>query len=120
MTKKSQPVAYSYVRFSSPEQAKGDSLRRQFELRDAWVKRTGAILDNSLTLRDEGVSAFNGTHRGNPDRHALAAFLELVRSGRIARGSYLVGRLRDMNGDDFQRHFSEPPIVNSPTVDEAQ
>src|SRR5262245_7639979 len=84
------PTAYSYLRFSSPEQAKGDSLRRQEELRDAWLAKTGAVLDISLTLRDEGVSAFTGRHRENPDRHALAAFLELVRRGRIQRGSYLV------------------------------
>ena len=28
------PVAYSYIRFSHPDQAKGDSLRRQMELLD--------------------------------------------------------------------------------------
>jgi hypothetical protein len=37
----SAPVAYSYIRFSSPEQAKGDSVRRQAELRDAWLERNG-------------------------------------------------------------------------------
>lgn len=83
-------TAYSYLRFSSPEQSKGDSLRRQVELRDAWLKRSGAALDTSLSLRDEGVSAFTGGHRNNPDRHALAAFLELVRRDRIQRGSYLI------------------------------
>jgi DNA invertase Pin-like site-specific DNA recombinase len=84
------PTAYSYLRFSSPEQAKGDSIRRQEELRDAWLARTGAVLDTSLSLRDEGVSGFTGRHRENEDRHALAAFMELVRRGRIQRGSYLV------------------------------
>lgn len=94
MVSKPKPVhaatAYSYVRFSSPEQAKGDSRRRQEELRDAWLTKSGAVLDTSLSLRDEGVSAFTGGNRQNPDRHALAAFLELVRRGRIQRGSYLV------------------------------
>jgi DNA invertase Pin-like site-specific DNA recombinase len=85
-----QPTAYSYVRFSSPQQAQGDSLRRQHELRDAWLKRAGAVLDTSVTLKDEGVGAFTGGHRVNPDRHALAAFLELVKRGRVQRGSYLV------------------------------
>jgi DNA invertase Pin-like site-specific DNA recombinase len=84
------PTAYSYLRFSSPQQAEGDSLRRQQELRDRWLARSGAALDTSLSLKDEGVSAFSGDHRTNPDRHALAAFLELVRRGRIPRGSYLV------------------------------
>jgi DNA invertase Pin-like site-specific DNA recombinase len=89
-TTASTATAYSYIRFSSPQQAKGDSLRRQQELRDAWVKKAGAVLDTSLTLRDEGVSAYSGGHRQNPDRHALAAFLELVKRRRIQRGSYLV------------------------------
>jgi DNA invertase Pin-like site-specific DNA recombinase len=83
-------VAYSYIRFSSPEQARGDSLRRQTELRNAWLEKTGVFLDTSLTLRDEGVSAFSGAHRENPDRNALAAFLALVKKKRIARGSYLI------------------------------
>ncbi|HXD88757.1 MAG TPA: recombinase family protein, partial [Urbifossiella sp.] len=91
MTAKSAPaIAYSYLRFSSPEQAKGDSLRRQTELRDDWLAKSGAVLDTSLSLRDEGVSAFRGGHRENADRNALAAFLDLVRAKRIARGSYLI------------------------------
>src|SRR5215831_10371704 len=88
--KPAAPLAYSYLRFSHPEQAKGDSLRRQTELRDAWLTRNGVRLDTSLTLEDKGVSGYTGEHRDNPDRHALAAFLALVKSGRIARGSYLI------------------------------
>src|SRR5262249_34580475 len=86
----STPTAYSYQRFSNPEQAKGDSVRRQTELRDQWLKKTGAALDTSLNMRDEGVSAYTGAHRENPDRSALAGFLELVKRGRIPRGSYLI------------------------------
>lgn len=83
-------VAYSYQRFSTPEQAKGDSLRRQTDLRDAWLKKTGVKLDTKLTLRDAGKSGFRGRHRENPDRNALAAFLQLVERGDVPRGSYLV------------------------------
>lgn len=83
-------VAYSYLRFSSPEQAKGDSIRRQTEMTKAWCERTGVRYDESLSLRDEGKSAFTGEHRKNPDRHALAGFLELVRLGRVPRGSYFI------------------------------
>jgi DNA invertase Pin-like site-specific DNA recombinase len=85
-----EPLAFSYLRFSTVEQAKGDSVRRQIELRDAWLKKTGVRLDQSLTLRDEGKSAYTGAHRSNPDRHALASFLRLVEKGDIPRGSYLV------------------------------
>lgn len=83
-------VAYSYQRFSSPQQAEGDSIRRQTDLRDRWLQKTGAVLDTSVTLRDMGKSAFTGKHRENPDRNALAVFLQLVEQGRIPRGSFLV------------------------------
>src|SRR6516165_10425780 len=84
-------LAYSYLRFSSPEQAKGDSIRRQTEARDAWLVRHPSVtLDTSLTLHDKGVSGFSGKHRLNADRFALAAFLKLVDAGRIPEGSYLL------------------------------
>src|SRR5205823_10180715 len=84
------------LRFSSPEQSRGDSARRQTEgvaadhSPEAWCRRSGVRLDTSLSLRDEGVSAFRGRHRENPDEYALAAFLQLVESGRVPKGSYLV------------------------------
>jgi DNA invertase Pin-like site-specific DNA recombinase len=83
-------LAYSYVRFSSPQQAEGDSLRRQTEAAADWCRRHGARLDTSTTFRDLGKSAYLGEHRKNPDRHALAAFLKLAEAGRVPRGSYLV------------------------------
>jgi DNA invertase Pin-like site-specific DNA recombinase len=88
--RKGTALAFSYLRFSTPEQARGDSIRRQVELRDAWLKRTGATLDTSLTLEDKGVSGYTGEHRKNPDRNALARFLEAVKRGRVPRGSFLV------------------------------
>lgn len=102
-----KPVAYSYVRFSTKAQMTGDSLRRQEELRDGWLAKTGAVLDTSISLRDLGVSAFTGKHRENPDRHALAAFLELVRRRRIARGSYLVVE----NLDRLSREHIRPALT---------
>src|SRR5262249_25365329 len=89
-TQANAALAYSYLRFSHPDQAKGDTLRRQKELREDWLARNGVSLDASLTLEDKGVSAYNGDHRDNTDRHALAAFLHLVEQGRISRGSYLI------------------------------
>jgi DNA invertase Pin-like site-specific DNA recombinase len=77
--------AYSYIRFSSPEQAKGDSLRRQLDGARAWCASRGLTLDESL--RDLGVSAYRGSHRATG---ALRSFLDLVERGQVARGSYLV------------------------------
>jgi DNA invertase Pin-like site-specific DNA recombinase len=90
MKKTPQALAYSYIRFSNMSQAAGDSVRRQTGLRDAWLARNHATLDTALTLEDKGVSGFTGDHRTNPDRHALAAFLAMVKKGRIAQGSYLI------------------------------
>jgi DNA invertase Pin-like site-specific DNA recombinase len=83
-------VAYSYLRFSSPQQASGDSIRRQVEKTEDWCRRNKVQLDQSMSLRDEGVSAYKGKHRENPDTHALATFVNAVRSGRVQPGSYLV------------------------------
>src|SRR5262245_55185225 len=83
-------LAYSYIRWSSPKQATGDSLRRQTKATRAWCKRNKVTLDEKLTLLDAGKSAFTGEHRKNPDRHALAMFLQMVNDGKIPRGSYLV------------------------------
>jgi DNA invertase Pin-like site-specific DNA recombinase len=82
--------AYSYVRFSTPEQLKGDSLRRQTEAAADWCSRNNVALDTSTTFRDLGKSAYTGTHRSNPDRHALALFLKLVESSKVPEGSYLL------------------------------
>ena len=83
-------VAYSYVRFSTPAQAEGDSLRRQTEAAQKWCEKNGARLDTTITLRDRGKSAYLGEHRKNPDRHALAGFLKLVEAGKVSRGSALI------------------------------
>jgi DNA invertase Pin-like site-specific DNA recombinase len=90
MSELTPAVAYSYIRFSTPEQAKGDSLRRQTETTRRWCEANGASLDTSTTLRDLGKSAFTGKHRENPDTHALACFLKMVKDGRVPRGSFLV------------------------------
>lgn len=78
-------LAYSYIRFSRPEQMRGDSLRRQLEKARAWAAERGLVLDDSL--RDLGVSAYRGKQR---TEGALSRFLELVNSGKVPRGSFLI------------------------------
>jgi DNA invertase Pin-like site-specific DNA recombinase len=87
---KSSAVAYSYIRFSTPDQIRGDSLRRQTADAEAWCSRNGVRLDKSRTLHDLGKSAYLGSHRKNPDRCALAAFLKMVEDGKVPQGSYLL------------------------------
>lgn len=81
-------VAYSYLRYSSPQQAAGDSVRRQHQNREAWLSSHPAVkLDTSLVLEDRGRSAFK---RDNWDTYALAKFVEHIKSGRVEKGSYLL------------------------------
>jgi DNA invertase Pin-like site-specific DNA recombinase len=82
-----QPKCYSYVRFSTPDQRKGDSERRQIEAAHLWAEQHGLVLDENLTMRDLGLSAYSGAHR---TKGALGDFLILVRSGQIAPGSVLL------------------------------
>jgi len=81
------PQCYSYLRFSRPEQLKGDSQRRQLELSQKWAAANGYTLDENLSMADLGLSAYRGTHR---TRGALAGFLKAVDEGRIAPGSILL------------------------------
>lgn len=79
--------AFSYIRFSSKKQQKGESFRRQFEFPVEVCRENGWVLDESLTLNDLGVSAFRGA---NAKVGALAEFLEAIRIGRVLRGSVLI------------------------------
>lgn len=80
-------IAYSYVRFSTPQQLKGDSLRRQLEASERYVTENGLVLDETLNLRDLGISAFRGK---NVERGALGAFIKAIESGKVKKGSYLI------------------------------
>lgn len=82
-----KPKAYSYLRFSTPEQMKGDSFRRQAAMAEEYAARHGLDLDTELTFRDLGVSAFRGR---NARQGALGAFLRAVDEGAVAEGSFLL------------------------------
>lgn len=81
------PKAYSYIRFSTPEQQTGDSFRRQTELSRKYAEANGLTLDENLTYRDLGVSAFD---KSNVKSGELGAFLRAVESGAVEPGSYLL------------------------------
>jgi DNA invertase Pin-like site-specific DNA recombinase len=81
------PRAYSYVRFSTPAQALGDSLARQMDKAAKYAAEHGLTLDTELNLRDLGVSAYR---QSNAKKGALGEFLRAVADGYVARGSYLL------------------------------
>jgi len=78
--------AYSYIRFSRPEQLKGNSLQRQKEWGEHWCKVNNVSMA-SLQLRDLGISAYKGRHA---EKGKLGLFLDLVESGKIPEGSILL------------------------------
>ncbi len=80
------PKVYSYIRFSTSDQIRGDSLRRQLQKTQAWCERHGYTLER-VSFRDLGVSAFKGD---NATEGKLGAFIQAVDSGAIKKGSILV------------------------------
>lgn len=80
-------TAYSYIRFSTPQQLKGGSLERQLEATEQYVTENGLVLDETLNLRDLGISAYRGK---NVERGALGAFIKAIKAGKVKVGSYLI------------------------------
>ncbi|GAA5521781.1 recombinase family protein [Aliifodinibius salicampi] len=83
----SEPKAYSYIRFSTPEQKEGDTERRQtdaIENAENYADDEGLKL---VSLRDEGISGFSGKHI---TEGALGEFLDKVKANKITAGSCLL------------------------------
>lgn len=80
--------AYSYIRFSRPEQMKGNSLIRQAEKSLAYCTANQLVLDTELNLKDLGISAFKG--KNLDENAALGGFLKAIDEGRVSVGSYLL------------------------------
>jgi DNA invertase Pin-like site-specific DNA recombinase len=103
---KANTPAYSYVRFSTREQLKGDSLRRQVDLSANFAKKHGLLLDEKLTFRDLGISAFD---KSNVTTGKLGEFLTAIETGHVAAGSVLLveslDRLSRAKIFDAQRVF---------------
>ena len=98
MTKKK---AYSYQRFSSGQQAKGDSLIRQGKAASEWAKRNNCDLDEQLTIVDAGVSAWSGKNAATGN---LSAFLKAVEEKKVPRGSVLIVENLDRLSRDQEQH----------------
>jgi DNA invertase Pin-like site-specific DNA recombinase len=105
-------IAYSYLRFSTPEQMRGDSFRRQAEAARVYAERHRLTLDTKLTFQDLGVSAYRGR---NVNRGSLKDFRRAVEGKAVKRGSYLLiesfDRLTRMEPWDALPVFQE--IINA-------
>jgi DNA invertase Pin-like site-specific DNA recombinase len=80
-----RPKAYSYIRMSTADQAKGDSARRQDKATRDYAEEHN--LELAQILIDEGVSAFTGS---NAEFGKLGSFIALAEDGKIERGSFLI------------------------------
>lgn len=113
------PRVYSYTRFSTPEQAAGDSKRRQAEGAHRWMDRKNAerlregmpalVFDERLSLSDLGVSAYRGANTGQDA--GLGGFLQACREGLVPSGSYLVV-------ESLDRLSRQPPRKVSRLIDD--
>jgi DNA invertase Pin-like site-specific DNA recombinase len=103
---------YSYLRFSDPKQAAGSSADRQLQYAQRWAADRGLPLDSSLSLRDEGLSAY---HQRHVKQGALGVFLLAVDEGRIQPGSYLVveGLDRLSRAEPIQAQAQLAQIINA-------
>lgn len=105
-------LVYSYMRFSDPRQAAGHSSERQLAYAARWAEEHGLKLDESLSFKDEGLSAY---HQHHVKSGALGVFLVAVEEGRVPSGSVLVveGLDRLSRAEPIQAQAQLAQIVNA-------
>lgn len=103
---------YSYLRFSDNRQSAGSSVDRQLEYARRWAAERGFVLDESLSMRDEGLSAY---HQRHIKQGALGVFLVAVDEGRIPAGSVLIveGLDRLSRAEPIQAQAQMAQIINA-------
>ncbi|EPP4621555.1 recombinase family protein, partial [Escherichia albertii] len=91
----------SYIRFSSEKQSRGDSLRRQTRMVNDWLsKNPEYYLDQDLSFRDLGKSAFSGKHL----KGGLGDFLTAIEKGLVRAGdTLLIESLDRLSRQDVDR-----------------
>ena len=77
-------TAYSYIRFSTKDQLKGDSERRQHEQAKAYCKNNKLELSDK-SFKDLGISAFK-----DKERPSLDDMLTAIENGTIQKGDYIL------------------------------
>ncbi len=81
------PTAYSYIRWSSPPQAKGHTEERQTDAAEEYARKHNLTLDTTRNMRDKGLSGYSGK---NVKAGALGAFIAAIKKGDIVPGSFLL------------------------------
>jgi len=88
------PTAYSYIRFSSAQQAHGDSLARQHEYIARWLITHTEYVRSDLSFKDLGISGYSGKHLDNGFGKLLAA----IETGVIKSGDVILIEAIDRTG----------------------
>lgn len=97
-----RPKAYSYIRMSTADQAKGDSTRRQHDATIRYAEEHN--LELAQIIIDEGVSAFTGM---NAEFGKLGLFIAEAQNGNVEKGSYLIVESLDrISRQNFSEAFS--------------
>ncbi|OOE84281.1 recombinase family protein [Salinivibrio sharmensis] len=101
-------IIYPYVRFSSEQQAGGSSYKRQMDKILKYAKDNGYTVNNSLELKDLGLSAYTAKHI---EKGSLGDFLHALDAGVIETdgSAYLcieqIDRLSRQSIDDAYQVF---------------
>ena len=105
-------LVYSYLRFSDPRQSAGSSIDRQSAYAARWAEEHGLQLDTSLSLRDEGLSAY---HQRHITSGALGTFLRAIEDGMVPSGSVLIVEALDRlsRAEPIQAQAQLAQIVNA-------
>lgn len=88
------PTAYSYIRFSSAQQATGASRARQSDMVAKWITDHPAFKLSSDSFEDLGVSGFSGKHLESAFGRLLAA----IEDGAIKAGDCILVEAIDRAG----------------------
>jgi hypothetical protein len=87
-TKANPKICFSYIRFSSGKQAKGNSTDRQLEIAPRIAREKGWELDENLSIADPSLSAYRKANLGPKGK--LGAVLLGVQTHKIPKGSVMI------------------------------
>ncbi|GAB4172082.1 MAG: hypothetical protein Fur0032_11520 [Terrimicrobiaceae bacterium] len=103
--------AFSYILFSTPQQAEGGSLRRQLDLSDKYAAKHNLEINDSVRITDFGKSAYTGQH------HSEGSLLDNRQKphcpsglGRKRAGGGVAARLQPAAGMPRSLRLAESPF----------
>lgn len=98
------PLAVSLIRFSTPKQADGDSVRRQFSPQQSFCDGKGWELDLSLHVKDVRKLAASAMRGDQIRKGPLGKFIAAVEGGRLPKDRQIVLLIEDIDRLTRQIH----------------